>query len=82
MSASLNRRSEDVRIHAVIVAELKLSDIEAHVLPAHTMERANDTALEDTQNPSIAHNSLYAVGRNRFITPPIRKSVGWWPPIR
>ena len=45
--ASADRRSEDVRILAVVVAELKLGDIERHVLRAHLVEGPDHTALED-----------------------------------
>jgi transposase-like protein len=44
---SLNRRSENVVIKAVIIAELELSDIEREILGADLVERADDTALED-----------------------------------
>jgi len=45
--APLNHRSEDVRVEAVIIAELELGDIERHVFAADLVERADDTALED-----------------------------------
>jgi hypothetical protein len=38
--------SEDVRVLAVIVSELKLGDIERHVLAVDLVERPDDTALE------------------------------------
>jgi hypothetical protein len=46
-SNSLNRGSENVRVEAVIIAELKLRDVQRHVLLADLVERADDTALED-----------------------------------
>src|SRR5205823_12757993 len=47
LSASLDRRSEDVRIHAVIIAELEFGNIQRHVFGAHLMERADHAAFED-----------------------------------
>src|SRR6266487_4174617 len=47
VSASFNRRSEDVRVLTVIVAELELSNIERHVLAADLVKRAEHAALED-----------------------------------
>jgi hypothetical protein len=44
---SCNRRPEDVRVLAIVVAELKLGNIERHVFGADFVEAANDTALED-----------------------------------
>src|SRR6266446_2786732 len=45
--ASFNRRSEDVRILSVIVAELKFCDVERHIFGTHLVERAHHAALED-----------------------------------
>jgi hypothetical protein len=47
MSASLNRRSENIPIFAIIIAELELGDIERHIFPAHFVERADNAALEN-----------------------------------
>src|ERR1700730_2074968 len=44
---SFNRRSEDVRILSIIIAELELGDIERHIFPAHFVECAYHAALED-----------------------------------
>jgi hypothetical protein len=44
---SVDRNSEDIRVSAIVVAELKFSDIQRHVFGAHFMERAHDAALED-----------------------------------
>ncbi len=46
-SASTNRRAEDVRIGAVIVAELKFRNVQRQIFVAHFMERADDAAFED-----------------------------------
>ena len=51
--ASLDRRSEDVRVLPIIVAELKLGDIERHIFSAHFVERADHAALKIDQNPSM-----------------------------
>ena len=45
VSASFNRRSEDVRVLAIIVAELELGDIERKVLFADLVEGADAAAL-------------------------------------
>lgn len=46
-SCALNRHSENVVVKAVIIAELKFSDIEVKVLFADIMEGADDAPLED-----------------------------------
>jgi hypothetical protein len=46
-SESLDRRSENIRVLPVIVAELELGDIERHIFAAHFVECANDATLED-----------------------------------
>lgn len=51
ISASLNRRAENVRIEAVIIAELKLRNVQRQMLLADFVERADDTALEDAPKP-------------------------------
>ena len=45
--ASLDGCSEDVRIKAVVVAELEFRDVQRHVLLADLVERADNAALED-----------------------------------
>jgi hypothetical protein len=45
--ASRNRRSGDVRILPVVIAELKFCDIERHIFGTHFVERAHHAALED-----------------------------------
>jgi hypothetical protein len=47
LSASLNCRSENVRVLPVVIPELELGNIEGHVFPADLVERADDPALED-----------------------------------
>src|ERR1700732_727365 len=46
-SCTLNCRSENVVIKAVIIPELELSDIEGKVFCTDFVERTDDTALED-----------------------------------
>jgi hypothetical protein len=45
--ASFNRRSENIAVEAVVVAELKFRDVQRHIFAADLVERAHDTALED-----------------------------------
>jgi hypothetical protein len=45
--ASRNRRSENVRVLAIVIAELELCNIEWKVLTADLVERADHTAFED-----------------------------------
>jgi hypothetical protein len=50
-SASLDRRSENVRVLPVIIAELEFCNIKRHIFSAHFVERADDAALEDRPDP-------------------------------
>jgi hypothetical protein len=59
ISTSLNRRSENVVIEAVIIAELKLCDIQREVFCTDFVERTDDTALEN------APKSFNRLGVNR-----------------
>src|SRR6202050_1770501 len=45
--ASANRRVENVLVLPIVIAELKLRDIERHILGADLVERADNAALED-----------------------------------
>jgi hypothetical protein len=45
--APFNCCSENVYIHAVIIAELELGNIERHIFSAHFVEGADDATLED-----------------------------------
>src|ERR1700686_4863202 len=45
--ASLNSRSEDIIVEAVVVSELKFRDVQRHILAADLVERADDATLED-----------------------------------
>src|SRR5664279_6226114 len=47
MLASTNSRSANVCVLVVIIAKLELGNIERHVVPAHFVERADHSALED-----------------------------------
>jgi hypothetical protein len=44
-SASFDRRSENVRVLPVIIAELELGNVERHIFAAHFVERADHAAL-------------------------------------
>jgi hypothetical protein len=46
-SASLDRRSEDVRVLPIVIAELELGDIERHIFAAHFVECADYATFED-----------------------------------
>ena len=37
LSASLNRRSENIRVEAIVVSELKFRDVQRHILAAYVM---------------------------------------------
>lgn len=58
-SASLNGRSENVVVKAIIVPELELCNVKMQVFLAHVMESTNDTALED------APEALNRIGMHR-----------------
>ncbi len=47
VSASFNRRSENVIVHPVVIAELEFCDVQRQILGADLVERADDTALKD-----------------------------------
>jgi hypothetical protein len=47
ISAPLNNRAENIRIGAVVVAELKLRDVERQIFGADFVERANHATFED-----------------------------------
>jgi hypothetical protein len=47
MLASLNRRSENVGIEPIVVAELKFGDVQRHVFCADLVEAPDDAAFED-----------------------------------
>jgi hypothetical protein len=46
-SASAYRRFKNISIETVIIAELKLRNVERHVFSTHLVERADHAALED-----------------------------------
>jgi hypothetical protein len=47
ISASIDRRSEDVCIFPIIITELEFGNIERHIFTAHFVECANHAALEN-----------------------------------
>jgi hypothetical protein len=46
-SACLDSRAEDIRIHALVIPELKLVEVVMQVFLADLMDRANDPAFHD-----------------------------------
>jgi hypothetical protein len=44
---TLDRRSEDIRVLSIVVAELELGDIERHIFAAHFVECADHATLEN-----------------------------------
>jgi hypothetical protein len=47
LSASLDRRPENVRVPTIIILELELGNIEWHIFSAHFVERADHAAFEN-----------------------------------
>jgi hypothetical protein len=47
VSASLDRRSENILVFPIIIVELKLGNIERHIFPAHFVECADHAAFEN-----------------------------------
>lgn len=47
ISASFDRFSEDIRVLAVVIAELEFRDVEREIFGADFVERADDTALDE-----------------------------------
>jgi hypothetical protein len=45
----LDRRTEDVRVLPVVIAELELGCIERHIFAAHFMKYADNTAFENPE---------------------------------
>jgi hypothetical protein len=74
VSASLDRRSEDVRILPVIVPELELGDIERHIFAAHFVERSYHAALEDRPE---AFDSLRVDRTNDILTSRMVNGCVW-----
>ena len=51
VSTSLDRRSENICVFAIIITEMEFCNIESHIFPAHFVERADHAALEDRPEP-------------------------------
>lgn len=73
-SASLDRRSENVRILAVIVSELEFGNVQWHVLAAHFVECTDDAALE---NRPEAFDSLRVDCADNIFTPRMVNCAMW-----
>ena len=52
-STSLNRRSKNVIVEAILVPKLELRNVKMQVFLAHVVESADDAALEDRPEASI-----------------------------
>jgi len=63
-SASLDRRSKDIRVLPIVISELELSNILRHVLPANLVKRTDDTALDDRPK---AFNGLSMNGADNIL---------------
>ncbi len=64
LSASLNRRAENVVVKAIIIPELKLCNVKWQVFAANLVERADDTSLEDAPK---AFNRLSVNGTDNIL---------------
>ena len=51
MSAFLDRRTEDVRVQAIVIAELEFGDIERQIFSADLVETADHPALNQRPEP-------------------------------
>ena len=51
--ATINCRSENVGVEPIVVAELKLRDVERHIFGADFVERADHARLKIDREPSI-----------------------------
>lgn len=73
-SCSRNCRPENLGVHAVIVAELELGDVEREVLAADLVEGADNAALEDRHGPVnlVSGDALFS-GEHRMDHPERRR---------
>lgn len=73
--ASRNRRSEDVRIHPIVVTELELGDVQRQIFLADFVETADDATLEDRPKPfdGLSVNCADDVLPTRMIDGDVRK---------
>jgi len=47
MSAPINDRAEDIRIHPIVVSELKFGDVQRQIFVAHLVECSDHAAFEN-----------------------------------
>jgi hypothetical protein len=73
MLASLDCRSENVAVEAVIVPELKLRDVQRHVFGADFVERADDTAFEDA--PEAFKSCLCGLRRRQIACGCVKRLI-------
>ena len=83
---SLDRRSENVRVSPIVIAELELGNIERHIFAAHFVECADNTAFEDRPEafdglsmdcsddvlaPGMVHSGMREVFAKTLIASPL-----------
>jgi len=64
--ASANRFAEDIRVHPVVIAELKLSDIQRQLFPADILIGADNAAKGNSQAVKRTRAGLEATKRILF----------------
>jgi hypothetical protein len=69
MSTSAERRSKDVRVVAVVVAELELRYIERHIFGTHLVKGADHAALEDRPETFDEGQAKFVLLGNRSSAP-------------
>ena len=72
--ASLDRRSENVRVLPAVITELELGNIQRHIFAAHFVERADHAALKDRPE---ALNRLSVYRANDILTTRVVNSRVW-----
>jgi hypothetical protein len=78
ISASFDRRSEDVRVLPIIIAELEFGNVQRHIFSAHFVERADYAALE---NRPKAFDGLSVDSADDVLAPRMVNSHVWIIPI-
>src|SRR5437773_8330076 len=71
--ARADRRAEDVRIVAIVIAEFELVNVERKILVTHFMERANHSTLY--QRPKAFDGLRVDVAMNILTVPVIHHAV-------
>lgn len=70
--ASIDRRSKDIRVFPMVVAELEFRDVQRHIFLAHLVECADYTALDDRPEAyrMLRKMSLSRPGRRQIMQEP------------